>query len=390
MPMSTDVKYFHSEMPGAPAELSYATAGTAIAMFDACLVNGFGLVTASSVVVENNICTMTFPSGHSFSQYVVAEVAGATPSALNGQHRIISTTTNTASFEITLADQTATGTVTAKVAAAGWEKAFSGTNIGVYRSPKPSSTRLFFRVEDANANSYTYRVDGYETMTDANTGTGLFRPTHFHFQKNISSGGTRKWFVIANASMVYVGHLSMGDNTAAYAVGCFGDIKSRKSNDAYRGFVRGNFSSNTSNGHGPGNSIFDANPIGTTGAYARDWTGIGSQRAGQFAETATATAASQPGNSIGAPYPNGPDYGLLLRPLISCESDRTVRGWAPGLYVAEQNLQGRICTTNRVGTFLADIPDLPDAVLAAIPVSYSTSSGSWYACFVDIGRDWGN
>ena len=387
MPMSTDVKYFHSEMPGAPAELSYATAGTAIAMFDACLVTGFGLVTASSVVVENNICTMTFPSSHSFSQYVVAEVAGATPSALNGQHRIISTTTNTASFEITLADQTATGTVTAKVAAAGWEKAFSGTNIGVYRSPKPSSTRLFFRVEDANANSYTYRVDGYETMTDANTGTGLFRPTNFHFQKTASSSGTRKWFIVANSSMVYVGH-HYSETQGGYAVGCFGDIKSRKSNDAYRAFIRGTNTTNVSSGHGPGNSIFSANSAGTTGIYARNWTGIGGSVTGHFAETAS-TSAAAPGH-VGAPYPNGPDYSLLLRPLIACESDSTVRGWAPGLYAAEQNLRGRICATNRVGTFLADIPDLPDAVLAAIPVSYATGSDAWYACFVDIGRDWGN
>ena len=389
MPISTDVKYFHSEMPGAPAELSYATAGTAIGMFDACLVNGFGLVTASSVVVENNICTMTFPSGHSFSQYVVAEVAGATPSALNGQHRIISTTTNTASFEITLADQTATGTITAKVAAAGWEKAFSDTNIGVYRSPKVSSTRLFFRVEDANANSHTYRVDGYENMTDASTGTGMFRPTNFHFQKNTTTSGTRKWFIVANSSMVYVGHLGLGDSAGGYVVGCFGDIRSRKSNDAYRGFICGTNSSNTGYGHVSSVSIFDANPAGTAGAYARDWTGIGGQKAGRFAETATSGNTS-PGYASAAPYPNGPDYSLLLRPLIACENDRTVRGWAPGLYVAEQNLQARICATNRVGTFLADIPDLPDAVLAAIPVSYSTIAGNWYACFIDIGRDWGN
>jgi len=387
--MSTDVKYFHSEMPGAPAELSYATAGTAIAMFDACLVNGFGLVTASSVVVENNICTMTFPSGHSFSQYVVAEVAGATPSALNGQHRIISTTTNTASFEITLADQTATGTITAKVAAAGWEKTFSDTNVGVYRSLNPASTRLFFRVEDAAANSYTYRVEGNENMTAAHIGTGLFRPTSFHFQKTTQTSGTRKWFIVANSSMVYVGHLGVGDSAGGYAVGCFGDIRSRKSNDVYRGFIRGNFSSNTSAGHAVSSSVFDANPIGTAGAYARDWTGIGGQKVGQFAETATSGSTS-PGYSSGAPYPNGPDYGLLLRPLIACESDRTVRGWAPGLYVAEQNLQGRICATNRVGTFLTDIPDLPGAVLAAIPVSFSAGAGNWYACFVDVGRDWGN
>ena len=384
MPMSTDVKYFHSEMPGAPAELSYATAGTAIAMFDACLVDGFGLVTASSVVVENNVCTMTFPSGHSFSQYVVAEVAGATPSALNGQHRIISTTTNTASFEITLADQAASGTITAKVAAAGWEKAFSDTNIGVYRSPKQSSTRLFFRVEDASANSYTYRVDGYENMADANTGTGLFQATNRHFQKTASSSSTRKWFVIANSSMVYVGHLSVG---TGFVVGCFGDIKSRKSNDAYRGFILGNFSQNTGATPTPDSSVFYSLANSSVGRYARDWTGVGGSRGGRFALSPTNPNSETPG-LFGAPYPNGPDYGLLLTAMIACETDYTVRGWTPGVYVAQQNLTTRICTTSvRVGPFLDDIPEMPGAVLAAIPVA---SSNTWYTCFIDIGRDWGN
>ena len=387
MPMSTDVKYFHSEMPGAPAELSYATAGTAIGMFDACLVNGFGLVTASSVVVENNICTMTFPSGHSFRRYVVAEVAGATPSALNGQHRIISTTTNTASFEITLADQTASGTITAKVAAAGWEKAFSATGIGVYRSPKPSSTRLFFRVEDASANSYTYRVDGYENMTDANTGTGLFQAPNRHFQKTTFPSGTRRWFIIANSSMVYVGHLSVD---IGFVVGCFGDIKSRKSNDAYRGFILGNFSQNTSAIPASDSSVFYSLATSSVGRYARDWTGIGGSRGGRFALSAGSITPAAPGQD-GGPYPNGPDYGLLLATMSACEPDRTVRGSPPGIYVAPQNLTARICTTEaRVGPFLDDIPEIPGAVLAAIPVAASNAWYAWYACFIDIGRDWGN
>lgn len=387
MPLSTDVKFFHSEMLGAPGELSYAIAGTAIAMFDACLVDGWGVTTVTALEIASGVATMTFASGHPFQQYVVAEIAGAALPVLNGQHRIISVSTNSASFEFDAPDQVVAGAITAKVAAAGWEKVFSATGVGVYRSPKPSSTRLFFRVEDASANSYTYRVDGYENMTDANTGTGFFRPTNFHFQKTASTSSTRKWFIVANSSMVYVGH-HYSETQGGYAVGCFGDIRSRKSNDVYRGFIRGNFSSNTSAGHGVAASVFDASPIGATGAYARDWTGIGGQKDGQFAETASAGNTS-PGYT-GAPYPNGPDYSLLLRPLIACESDRTVRGWAPGLYVAEQNLQGRICATNRVGTFLADIPDLPDAVLLAIPVSYATGAGAWYACFVDVGRDWGN
>lgn len=48
--MSTAVKFFHSEMPSAPV-LS-GTAGSLLAILDACLVNGWGLMTATSVVVS--------------------------------------------------------------------------------------------------------------------------------------------------------------------------------------------------------------------------------------------------------------------------------------------------------------------------------------------------
>lgn len=389
MPMNTDVKYFHSGMAGAPAELSYATPGTVIAMFDACLVDGFGLVTATSAVVADGLCTLTFPSGHSFEKYVVAEVAGATPSELNGQHRIISTTTNTATFETTLADQTATGTITAKVAAAGWEKAFSATNVGCYRSLNVASTRSFFRVSDAAANSYTYTVDGYESMTDAATGTGLFQAGRRFFGKNSSTIGTRKWFIVANASMVYVGY-QYASSMAAYSVGCFGDIKSRKSGDAYRAFINGMSSANGVL-YQTTESIFHCRSgESNIGAFARDYTGIGGKKDGYVCASPGAPTSYAPGYSPATPYPNGPDYGLMLSPLCVNETTRVARGDMPGLYVAHNDLSGRICTTNAVGTFLDDLPTMPGAVLAAIPISWGTSAGQWYACFIDIGRAWGN
>jgi hypothetical protein len=390
--MNTDVKIFHSQMVGAPAKMSNL-AGTALAVLDACLVNGFGLVTASSVVIANGVATMNFPSGHSFEKYTVALVAGATPAGLNGEHRIIATTANSASFEIALADQTATGTITAKVAPAGWEKPFSATNIGVFKSLKPSATGCYFRVDDSTASAYSFTVDGYETMADSATGTGLFQADYRYFLKTNQLDATlRPWMVIANGSMVYVGISNYTANgTYGYQWGCFGDIKSRKSNDAYRAFIRGNHNANTAVNPQQSSSVFYG-PVGANyGCLARDFTGVSGARKAHPMMYPDAAGVFG-GSASGAPYPNGADYSLLLQRVHVLEPDRTIRGWMPGMVTSPQNLLMRITTA--LGTplvFLTNIPDMPGSVLLVVPVSVTIySSDIWCAGFFDIGLAWGN
>lgn len=156
MPLQTDVKFFTSDMPGAPT-LNKA-AGAIIPVLDACLVNGFDTKTLDSLVVSSNVATATIAAGHSYRKYAVIEISGATPSGLNGQHRITSTTGTTFTFETTgIADQTATGTITAKMAPAGWSKPFTGTNEAVYAPNKVGASSAFFRVIDTSTSNYEIR-----------------------------------------------------------------------------------------------------------------------------------------------------------------------------------------------------------------------------------------
>jgi hypothetical protein len=125
------VKYFHSNMPGAPV-LS-GTAGALIAILDACLKDGFGLKTVDSLVIAGGVATMTISTGMTFEQDAVVQVAGITggAAALNGDRRLLSIAGNTATFDATgVSDQTATGSITAKVSPLGWAKPFTGTNVG--------------------------------------------------------------------------------------------------------------------------------------------------------------------------------------------------------------------------------------------------------------------
>ena len=179
-PVDTSVKFAHSDMPGAP--VLKPQAGSLISLLDAFLVNGWGLQTATSVVVAGGVATATFPLDHAAAVDAVVLVAGATPAALNGEQKVTATAPNKISWATGAADGTATGTITVKMAAAGWAKPFTGTNLAAYRSAHPQSNGLYLRVNDASA--LAARVVGYETMTAISTGANTF-PTN----AQMSGGG---------------------------------------------------------------------------------------------------------------------------------------------------------------------------------------------------------
>lgn len=170
-PVDTTVKHYRSDMPGAP--VLNGVAGSKIGQLDACLVTGYGLKAATSLVVASGIATLTFAGGASAAwPDAVISVAGASNAALNGEQKVLTTSPTTVTFATAEADGTDAGTVTFKIAPAGWEKVYSKTNVAVFRSLHPESTKMFLRVDDTNPQFV--RVIGYETMSDIDTGAGPF------------------------------------------------------------------------------------------------------------------------------------------------------------------------------------------------------------------------
>jgi hypothetical protein len=171
-PVDTTVKWARSDMPGAP--LLTRAAGSMAALLDALLVDGWGLQSATSVVVASGVATATFPSDHAAALHSVVEVAGATGawSDINGEQKITSATSNTLQWATALPDGTATGSITVKMAGGGWTRPFTGTNLRAYKSASPQGHGQYLRVNDAGTDNA--RVIGYETMTAISTGTGPF------------------------------------------------------------------------------------------------------------------------------------------------------------------------------------------------------------------------
>lgn len=334
------IKYMHSAMPGAPV-LS-GTAGAMIGVLDACLVNGFGLKTLDSLVVSGGIATMTIASGHSFEVDSVALVAGATPAGLNGEKRVLSVSTTTATFDATgISNQTATGTISAKLAPFGFAKPFSGTNLAVYRSPDPASTRMFLRVNDTATQNA--RVVGYESMTDVNTGLGPF-PTETQVsggrwwgKSNIADSSPRPWVVIGDGKTFYLQvYTGTNPNRAGY-VATFGDFVSERSGDPYACMLSG-FISDTSGSAGTFSDLSQSTGGGgvNTASIPRAYTFFtGAANVSVRSEAFAVSGISGQSSTLGA-FPSPVNNGLYLSPCHVMEDGQLFRGRTRGFFMCPQ------------------------------------------------------
>ena len=207
MAIGHNTKVFHSGMVDAPA-LTPA-AGGIINVLDACLCNGFNQKTLTSLTVSGGVATATVSGGHGYSQYAVIEISGSSISELNGQHRVATVPNSTTfTFDATgIANGSATGTITCKVAGAGWTKAFSGTNKAAYNSAT-SDSGFYFRIDDSGAYSSGQPVRGYESMSDVDTGTRAFptttQQTNFATRRSMDATGDRTWALVADDKFFYL------------------------------------------------------------------------------------------------------------------------------------------------------------------------------------------
>jgi hypothetical protein len=238
MPITHKTRFFTSDMTNAP--VMTPGAGGIIAVLDGCLLNGFNTKTLSSLSVTSGIATATVSSGHGYSLHSVIDISGASISALNDTHRILSVPdANTFTFDATgVSNGTATGTITAIMSVpTGWTKAFSGTNKAAYKSTT-SASGFYFRVDDSGAynNANGQPARGYESMTDIDTGTAPFPTTaqqaNFNWRRSTDASGDRLWALVADDQFFYLFVRIAAINTAN-TVMLFGDINSFDVLDAF-------------------------------------------------------------------------------------------------------------------------------------------------------------
>lgn len=236
-------------------------------------------------------------------------------------------------------------------AAAGWSKAYSGTNKAAYRSAATASARHYIRVDDAAALGPGTRealVRGYMAMTDVDTGTDPF-PTVAQAANGMSLGkstttdATARPWVIAADERTFIVLVLVGRWQLHY----FGEIQSFKPGDAYHATIIGPTGGSTPDG-------FSANPFAYLGFPSDAASTYGTlpghliaRAHGQSGSAVNCTkiAASNMAHAYALntdgfsndgwgslPRVNPADGGVYLVDFLVCEPTWVIRGRVRGLY----------------------------------------------------------
>lgn len=395
-PVDTSVKFYSSDMAGAP--VLNGVAGSLIAILDACLVNGFGSKAVTTLVVAGGIATMTFSGGASAAQVgAVILVAGATPSALNGEQKVLSASSTAVTFATDEDPVSATGSITFKIAAAGWAKPFTGTNLAAYQSLSVEATDCYLRVDDTNTQNA--RVWGYQTMSTIDVGTGVFPlesqvPGGDYWTKSGGANSTaNRWFIFADDRMIYFARAyrdGAAGLTKDFQLSAFGDFLPTKSGDPFGCIISGE-NANVSSAAVSGVSNYWYGQVGaSTGLYCpRSYTGLGASiPMGKSFPTLNGhtSPAISGAHAQGTPFPNPTDGGVYVVPHYLFEatsggSNNVHRGVSPGFYCTPQSIPNDIFNP---GDVITGVAGLVGKALKAV----TCTNGTRGVVFFDITGPW--
>lgn len=388
------VNYITNAMRGAPVIQGNAPGGL-IAVLDCLLINGWGLAAPQSLTVAAGVATATFASATAWEVGAVIEVTGATPAGLNGKWRVATSSGNTLTFATTAGDGTYTGTMGIKYAPAGWEKVFSGTNKAVYRSTDPTGSRFYLRVDDSSG--LFARVRGYETMSDTDTGTGLFpldaqiATGGGYWHKAISSNATAIPYMLAADAKMLLQAMCMGvasgANNLATAVYGFGaGLALNPAGDVFATVLSASGSA-ISNPHygGLSGSAADGSTTGAS-TFARGWQGLGGAVYARPVPEGGATNKLSGEDATLGIAPGRTDGAIrMARMMLKDQATNDLRAVVPGCHFVPQVLDNALFPTPFALTDGAGA--LAGRKLAAVPVGTAVGNRSGTA-FVDVTGPW--
>lgn len=367
--MAHPVKFFTNTMQGAP-QLTNAW-GDLTTMLDACLVNGFNLKSVDSITRVGDVATVNISAGHLYQVNQVLLIAGATQAEYNGEVRVLTTTSNAFTFAVTGTPTTpATGTITAKAAPLGFEIAFTGTNKRAYRSKNVMSNRPYLRVDNSldplynTAYAKKGKVTMAEGMSDIDTFVGArapYAPTTPNWNEIATGSGASvvdgwyKWYyaraenasdttapATLNRSWVLVGDdrgfylFTEWNGTYGRAGYVFTDFESYRAGDGFNTLLTATdwpgAASATLAVTGADSYSYINRSLDFTGkVLMKDHLQVGGTVRAGFTSLNTNNGQSVSGYATGIPWPNGPDYSLLLHPTYLRQENGHLRGKMPGM-----------------------------------------------------------
>jgi len=337
--MTTPI-WFDSAETGAPTLNNVA--GSLLEVLRACLINGFGAKTVTSIDVASGVATATAAS-HGFSATFGKRllIAGCSEAALNGTKQPLSVATNTFTFDATgVADGTYTGTMSAKRAPLGWTEPHTGTNVAMFARSAPEATTMLYRINDSHAAGSTAtdaRVLMVESATDVDTYTAP-SPTEAilsggsYIHKGPNNSTAKQWCLVGDDRALWI--FTRFDGTVSnwrLAPFLFGDGRPYSPGDAYFSllFAAANAGGgSTSQTRGGYKASLSTEPTLNYSFASRLKSGVG-------AAARVAMASPGAGSALGDTTSGQTSTANIVihTPVWVVESDGalTIRGEAPGI-----------------------------------------------------------
>lgn len=377
--MSSMVKYINSAMQGAPVVTN--AWGDITALLTAVLNTGFNNKAITGIARVGSVVTATLSSGHGFIPDQVILFAGADQADYNGEKRLLSVTATTVVYDIGVATPATPATTSTalsmKVAPLGFDVAYSATNKAVYRSPNVLSNRPYLRVDNSLDPLYTttYAKWAKVTMAEGMSGidtfvgkrapydpalptkneiatgsgsaviNGWYKWYQSYLSANVAASTAdtnteaKQWLIVGDDRGFYFHiHFSLasaGYGRCGYA---FTDFKSLKAGDAYNTILVASEKYNAASA-AQMNYTQEASELYTQNSYTgkvvmADYTQLGNPiRLAPVSNTYGVTPSSPSGTQAVIPFPNGPNYSLMLTPVhLKEETTGHIRGTMPGMY----------------------------------------------------------
>lgn len=371
MPHTIPIKHYFG---GSSADLAIhptfpilsSSSGSLISVLDACLINGFGSVNLSSLVIDGNGIATATSAAHGYNKvHIVIEISNAEQTTINGQWRIISTTANTIVLDtvasgLTNITCTSETTITLKIPALGWQKVFydPATSVVVYRSLDPTSRRHFLRIDDADGSSVTPRfsyIRGYEMMTSTADngilpfplsasfprGLGILRDYYQNSGKYIPSDSSNiSWTLVGSSKQLYFRDSIFSGTEPRASTNCFfGDMISYIPGDIGGTLLAG--ATNFANTYSLSGAFESWESF--TGKYSprpgTRWFSKSNQRWRLRSPSTQGTYIGIGSPTIPAPEPLSNRYYIYKPILITDESVTTyIRGEMPGMAICLNDL----------------------------------------------------
>lgn len=355
------VKWFSSDMQGAPQMSSDTADGQLAALLKALLVTGFGTLTINALSFDaaKGWAVATFNGGHAYLQDSVVQVDGVSPAAYNGEHRVMQVSTTQVWFEIDGGNPGAAGSgaaMTMKVAPLGWtitHESGDGKIFIVRPTNVSESGNVSWRIDNSAFTGWTGTTTGssvqslakiamVEDVVDINTYTTIYD----HRWPATMRYSSKQWDLIGDGQLFY--WLPVIGNVSYHTVYCCGYIRSIRPGDRYHAMLVHYWTTD------PAQSPQWWNNYNQTSSGTNNW-GTTLTSFDQSSQRALARPYNQLFGSTswwlkglfgrfgnGLSVPNAPDNGFYVStdPCMVIESGNHLRGYMPGLIVPYGDISG--------------------------------------------------